>query len=78
MAVKILLVGPVLGNIEALLKRVRSANEKAGPFEAVFCVGRFFAEGDAGAACPAWFKDCLDGTMPFPVPLYFVGGDGAT
>lgn len=76
MPVKILLVGSVAGNIDQLTKRVTNANEKAGPFEAVLCVGRFFAEGDASAACPAWFSACVNGTTALAVPTYFVGGDG--
>lgn len=77
MPVKILLVGPVLGKVEPLLKRVNSAASKAGPFAAVFCVGQFFEDGDAGADCPAWFRACVDGTQALPAPTYFVGGDGA-
>jgi hypothetical protein len=76
MPVKILLVGPVAGKLDTLVKRINSATSKAGPFAGVFCVGQFFEDGDAGADCPAWFQACIDGTPALPAPVYFVGGDG--
>ena len=41
-AKKILIAGDVRGNVQALYKRVASVNASAaGPFHALFCVGRF-------------------------------------
>jgi hypothetical protein len=77
MPVKVLLAGPVQGKIDLLIKRVNSANEKAGPFQAVISVGEFFEDGDAGSDCPAWFEEILREAKKLPVPLYFVGGAGA-
>lgn len=78
MPVKVLLSGPVRGNIDVLLKRVKSAHAKAGPFSGVICVGQFFEDGDAGAECPTWFRECVEGNKEFPIPVYFVGGDGVS
>ena len=75
---KVLLVGPVKGNIDTLLKRVQTANAKAGPFAAVLAVGQFFEHGDAGAVCPSWFSSCLDGQTKLSIPLFFSSGDGVT
>lgn len=43
--VKVLLAGDVHGKIEALFKRVTTVNTSNGPFDALLCVGTFFAEG---------------------------------
>jgi hypothetical protein len=77
MPTKILLAGSVCGNIDALLKRAKSSNEKAGPFAAIVCVGQFFEDGDASAECPDWFRACIDGSKEITTPIYFVGGGGA-
>lgn len=47
--VKVLFSGPVEGRLEALFARVKTVNASSGPFDALFCVGQFFADG-------AWMK----------------------
>lgn len=76
MPAKILLCGAVNGEFEALKKRVESVNSKAGPFDALLCVGRFFAEGDAAAEVPSFVKACVDGSQQLVVPTYFIGASG--
>ena len=46
-------------------------NNAAGPFEAIFCVGRFCGaeEGDCGD-----LRAFVDSTAVAPVPTYFVDG----
>jgi hypothetical protein len=44
--VRVLIAGDVRGNFDALYARVRAVNAKAGPFDALFCVGQFFADDD--------------------------------
>ena len=46
---------------------------KAGPFDVVFAVGRFF--GDPGA--PSELAAFLDGTKKAALPLYFIAGEEA-
>ena len=43
-SVRVLIAGDVRGNFDALYARVRAVNTKAGPFDALFCVGQFFAD----------------------------------
>ena len=45
-AVKVLLAGDGSGQLEALYKRIQTVNAKSGPFQVLFCVGGFFAEGE--------------------------------
>lgn len=45
-AVKVLLAGPCDGHLGALYKRIQTVNAKSGPFQVLFCVGRFFSEGE--------------------------------
>ena len=41
--VKVLVAGDVKGNLDAAYARVRTLGaSKAGPFDALFCVGQFF------------------------------------
>ena len=50
---------------------VAQVNKAAGPFEAIFCVGRFCgAEEGAAGDLPSY----VDGTATAPVPTYFVDG----
>jgi hypothetical protein len=44
--VKVLLAGPCDGHLGALYKRIQTVNAKSGPFQVLFCVGRFFSEGE--------------------------------
>ena len=45
---RILLAGDVHGRLATLFARVQAASAKAGPFDALFCVGGFFP---AGGVC---------------------------
>jgi hypothetical protein len=45
-AVKVLLAGDVMGQLDALYKRIQTVNAKSGPFQVLFCVGGLFAEGE--------------------------------
>ena len=65
-AVKILVVGDVEGNFDALAKKVEKA-DKHGPFTALFCVGSFFGESST-------LQPYLSGTKKFPIPTYFITG----
>ena len=88
-AVKILIAGDVRGNLASLYKRVEAVNaSSAGPFAALFCVGRFFGsaaaaagDGEDGAdATPAAsdpnadIRAYVDGTLTAPLPTYFIDG----
>ena len=88
-AVKILIAGDVRGNLASLYKRVEAVNaSSAGPFAALFCVGRFFGsaaaaagDGEDGAdATPtasdpnADIRAYVDGTLTAPLPTYFIDG----
>ena len=42
-SMKCLYAGEVAGKIDALFKRVETVNASNGPFDALFCVGGFFA-----------------------------------
>ena len=42
---RILLAGDVHGRMSTLFARVEAASAKAGPFDALFCVGGFFPAG---------------------------------
>eukprot|EP01052_Picozoa_sp_SAG31_P018477 SAG31_NODE_1310_length_8870_cov_2.332231_11_plen_143_part_00 len=71
MSAKILISGDVGGSFAALMKAVSSANAKAGPFEALFVVGTFFAkEGGEHELAPY-----LSGRLAIPLPTYFIAGD---
>ena len=41
---RVLLAGDVCGRLDALYARVAAVAAKAGPFDALLCVGRFFEE----------------------------------
>jgi hypothetical protein len=61
--------GDTNGRWSQLMKTVGSANSKAGPFDALFCVGTFFGPGSAEALAPY-----LRGEATVPVPTYFITG----
>lgn len=73
--VKILAFGDVNGNFEKLFTNVERLNERAGPFEACLCVGRFFhPEGSSNDELLPY----LQGRLKVAVPTYFiVGGEDA-
>ena len=69
--VKILCTGDVDGKFSTLCKTVGKLNQKAGPFAALLCVGRFFdKDGHQDDLVPY-----LEGKASVPVPTYFITGD---
>ena len=44
-SIKILFAGDCNGAFKALFAKVAAVNKKNGPFDALFCVGNFFAPG---------------------------------
>lgn len=44
LSVRVLFAGACRGNFNKLLKRVEKVLNKNGPFDVLFCVGRFFCE----------------------------------
>ena len=73
--VKILAFGDVNGNFDKLFNTVERLNERAGPFSAVLCSGRFFQpDGSANDELLPY----LQGRLQVAVPTYFiVGGEDA-
>ena len=70
MAAKILVCGDVSGRWATLMKVVASATAKAGPFDALFAVGTFFAKDGA-----AELEPYLNGQLAVPLPTYIIAGD---
>jgi hypothetical protein len=70
---KILFAGDTNGNLAGLMKAVEKANSKAGPFDAVLCVGSFFGDGSAGPFMPQLIP-YLCGKATVPVPTFFICG----
>ena len=59
--VKILVCGDVEGRYAETFKRVAKLDKKAGPFDALFCVGAFYG---------------ADKTVPAaPIPTYILDGE---
>ena len=70
---RLLIAGDVLGQFDALWKRVKLLNEsKAGPFDLVLVAGAFFA--DAGNDSAEAVLEQLKGA---PLPTYFTDSRGA-
>ena len=69
MSTKVLIAGDTCGQFAKLMKAVGSANAKAGPFDACFCVGGFF-----GADARRELIPYLTGQAKVPVPTYFILG----
>ncbi|CAG0916211.1 unnamed protein product [Notodromas monacha] len=63
---RILIAGDVGGNYDKLLKRVNTVNKKAGPFDMLVCVGRFFGSASPGADLRA----LRSGIHSFPLSTY--------
>ena len=40
-----MVVGDLRGSLPQILDKVRSLSEKAGKFDALFCIGQFFGDG---------------------------------
>ena len=77
--VKVLFVGDVNGNFDALFARVAKVHASHGPFDVLFCVGRFFGpsvEGTDDVEYAGQLEAYLEGSKVAPVPTYFVGGFG--
>jgi hypothetical protein len=73
--VKILVVADVAGRHKDLFTAVKKAHSgKAGPFSALFCVGKFFAESDNS---DAELLEFVEGRDVVPLPTYFICGDEA-
>lgn len=72
--VKLLVCGPVSGRLSDLCMRVDTLNKSAhGPFDAVLCVGDFFARGGASAAeARQDMQDYMAGRATVPTPTYFI------
>lgn len=71
-SVKVLIAGDTDGKFAKLIKTITSAHAKAGPFDAVFCVGTFFG-GDADDTRKAMIP-YLTGQQTVPVPTFFIVG----
>ena len=48
--VKLLLVGDVCGELDAMYKKATTVNDKHGPFDAVLCVGEFIGSDESHVA----------------------------
>ena len=69
MSTKILVAGDTGGKFARLMKTVGNAHAKAGPFDAVFCVGAFFGPTSHKEMIPY-----LTGQAKVPVPTFFICG----
>eukprot|EP00667_Euglena_gracilis_P016719 EG_transcript_17525 len=67
---KLLVAGDVLGQFDVLYRRVGEVQKKAGPFDALFCVGQFF---DARTPHGASSAKALSLLQAAPIPTYFIG-----
>ena len=67
---KILVCGDLLGNLSALLAKIRNVEKKSGSFDMLFCVGSFCSgcpETDAG------LQPFLLGQSLLPIPTFILG-----
>jgi len=76
-SLKILAIGDVRGRITDLVKRLKTVNKKAGPFDMAFAVGSFFnnqpPDGvDHGENLSLW-NDLKKGKVQLPFPVYILG-----
>ena len=70
---KILSCGDVNGKFASFLKRIKSVNAKAGPFEFILCVGDFFGKQDLTPENEEIWNDLKTGRTKVPVPIYLLG-----
>ncbi|KAJ4708653.1 Zinc finger CCCH domain-containing protein 64 [Melia azedarach] len=63
----------LLCRLNQLFKRVQSVNKSAGPFDALLCVGQFFADSPDRLD---EFMDYVEGRPEIPLPTYFIGDYG--
>ena len=69
-AAKVLVCGDVCGQHEQVFTKVAALNEKAGPFSALLCTGRFFGTAEQ----PHQLDKYLSGEAAVAVPTYFICG----
>lgn len=69
---KILITGPIRGQFDTLSKRLQSVQSKAGPFEAVFCIGNL-----TGDATPDAIEKFISDSQEFPFPTYVLDDQGS-
>eukprot|EP00026_Physarum_polycephalum_P006461 Phypoly_transcript_06504.p1 GENE.Phypoly_transcript_06504~~Phypoly_transcript_06504.p1 ORF type:complete len:522 (+),score=76.22 Phypoly_transcript_06504:58-1623(+) len=62
--IKILVCGPVNGEIEQIFARAVAVNKQAGPFDALFCVGPFFGKDETK------LTTFFENTKEAPLPTY--------
>jgi hypothetical protein len=74
---KVLVAGDVAGHFDVLFERVAAVHTSAGPFECLFCVGDFFDSNSKHGAATAKALEYLTGTIPVPIPTYFIVGKGS-
>ncbi|KAK3814259.1 MAG: CwfJ C-terminus 1-domain-containing protein-like protein [Benniella sp.] len=70
-SVKVLVVGSANGDLHNLCSKVKSMNDKHGPFDILFCTGNFFARETPMDT----IDDLLENKLDFPMTTYFIGGD---
>ncbi|XP_043707197.1 zinc finger CCCH domain-containing protein 64 [Telopea speciosissima] len=70
---RILLCGDVLGRLNQLFKRVSSVNKSTGPFDALLCLGQFFADSSDQLD---ELLEYVEGRSQLPIPTYFIGDYG--
>ncbi|KAI8362293.1 CwfJ C-terminus 1-domain-containing protein-like protein [Mortierella sp. GBAus27b] len=70
-SVKALVVGSANGDLHTLCSKVKSMNDKHGPFDILFCTGNFFATETPMET----IDDLLENKLDFPITTYFIGGD---
>ncbi|XP_021938616.1 CWF19-like protein 1 [Zootermopsis nevadensis] len=64
---KILICGDVEGKFKTLFSRVDNINKGHGPFDLLFCVGKFFGATDEG------LEPYRNGSLTVPIPTYILG-----
>lgn len=70
---KVLVAGDVRGHVDALYERVAKVQSKHGAFDALLCVGAFFAPAHAGAGAARELEAYVQGRKDPPVPTYVLG-----
>lgn len=65
-----LVCGDADGQLDTLFTIVGAQEAKAGPFAALFCVGRFWPPEDASEELKARFQEYVEGKANVPVPTY--------
>ena len=68
MSVRVLVIGSAKGRLKDAITKISSLNAKAGPFQAVICLGDLFGEEDE------YFQQVISGEVEIPVATYFTIG----